>query len=151
MSETGPGNPYWKRPAGSTGGMMGREPCLGTPIGSGGGGAAREGAVALVVVVVVVTVSSRLERPYAAAVVAAPMAADVPATRARVNLDMADIHWQTQQQRGGQPLLMLRGRLCRGQNTHNHHHMLLVTVICTRKLRPARLHTPVRPRAFKPS
>lgn len=65
MSETGPGKPYWKRPAGSTGGGMGNEPSLGSPngMGTGAGGAVREGVEAVVVVVVVVMVSFRLPRP----------------------------------------------------------------------------------------
>lgn len=94
ISDTGPGNPYWKTPAGSTGGMMGT---LGSSrvigIGAGGGGIVRVApGVATVVVVVAIVVagdSFLLPRPNRAAVVAAPTAAEAPATTAMVNLDIA--------------------------------------------------------------
>ncbi len=89
-SETGPGKPYWKTPDGSTGGMAGT---LGSSrrMGMGGGGVVRLGSLEIVVVVVEIVCVSWLLLPlmlYSAAVVAAPAAADAPAMRARVNLDM---------------------------------------------------------------
>lgn len=93
---------------------MGKGVSLGIPKGAGGGGAVREGVDAVVVVVVVVTVSFRFPRPYAAAVVAAPIAADVPAMRARVNLDMFDIHLTTSAAEVRQmATTYARGRFCR--------------------------------------
>jgi len=93
-SLTGPGKPYWKTPEGSTGGMKGTvRSSRRTGSGRGGAGVVRvaPGEVTVVVVVVIACTSSGLLRPpkpYRAAVVAAPTAADVPATIARVNLDM---------------------------------------------------------------
>ena len=60
-------------------------------MGTGGGGVVRVASVDTVVVVVAIVCVSWLLlplRPQSAAVVAAPAAADAPATMARVNLDM---------------------------------------------------------------
>lgn len=85
MSETGPGKPYWKTPAGSTGGMKGG---LGSSrvIGTGGAGPVLVGDAALAVMVDVC--SFDLPMPNSAAVVAAPTAAEAPATMAMVTFDM---------------------------------------------------------------
>jgi hypothetical protein len=61
-------------------------------MGAGGGGSVREAAEAVVVVavvVVVVVVSLGFPLPNKIAVVAAPTAAEAPATTARVNFDIA--------------------------------------------------------------
>lgn len=86
MSDTGPGKPYWKTPAGSTGGMKGG---FGSSraIGTGGGGVDLVGNG--VVAVMVGVCSLGLPMPNRAAVVAAPTAAEAPATMAIVTLDMA--------------------------------------------------------------
>ena len=117
-SLTGPGKPYWKIPDGSTGGIMGpgmvgsswRTPASGrsTPV---------RVALGIVVVVGVVVVVASFgvclldpPNPYIAAVVAAPTAADAPATMASVNFDMllAGDGIQSLVRTGGQQLLYSR-------------------------------------------
>lgn len=92
ISETGPGKPYWKTPAGSTGGWRGTA-LRGSGTGAGGGGVVRVAlgfeTVVVVVAMVVAGDSFLLPIPYRATVVAAPTAAEAPATTAMVNLDMA--------------------------------------------------------------
>lgn len=78
-SDTGPGNPYWNKPVGSTGGVrdLGRE---GDPAEAG----IDVGAL-------------NLSRAVStAAVAAAPESADTPATRANVALDIGscDAAWE---------------------------------------------------------
>lgn len=80
----GPGKPYWKRPAGSTGGMMALE-------GKGDAGCGGEGVVGVGGPTTVVdgdaeTLRSREEKRAAAA--AAPVSADTPATTAKVVFDI---------------------------------------------------------------
>lgn len=83
-SAMGPGNPYWKRPAGSTGGIIslaGSTPGIGT--------GAEEVDVAETVVEEATTCtffSDRVE--YMAAVIPAPVAAPAAAIRASVVLDI---------------------------------------------------------------
>ena len=73
-SETGPGNPYWNTPVGSTGGVrvLSRD---GNPAEPGIDDAVLERSRAL----------------STAAVAAAPESADTPATRAKVALDMVSL------------------------------------------------------------
>jgi hypothetical protein len=90
-SDTGPGNPYWKRPEGSTGEIAAT--ALGssvpTAIGPGGRGAVLEGTAMVGEVAVTACAGSCcLLVPKNMAVVAAPTAAEAPATAARVNLLM---------------------------------------------------------------
>lgn len=88
----GPGKPYWKRPAGSTGGIMGPGGPSRRGTGRGAGGVVRVPGGATVVVVAAIVwpgCSFLLPMPNRAAVVAAPTAAEAPATTAMVNLDMA--------------------------------------------------------------
>ena len=88
-SEMGPGKPYWKRPEGSTGAAAARALESIAPIGTGvawGDSAFAGTAVVGVVAVTACEGSCRLLMPKMAAVVAAPTAADAPATAARVNL-----------------------------------------------------------------
>ena len=84
-SATGPGKPYWKRPAGSTGAVRARAPGKGTGAGSvteGEGGVDSTGGVGLVFLVV------GLERDMLAAVTAAPVAALTAAMIANVVFDI---------------------------------------------------------------
>ena len=83
----GPGKPYWKRPEGSTGAAAARAlgSIVAAPIGTG---VERAFAGTLVVGVVAVVAWAGLLMPKTRAVVAAPTAADAPATAARVNLLM---------------------------------------------------------------
>jgi len=85
-SATGPGNPYWKSPAGSTGGSIsrGREAGPGTGAGTGVVEVAEtvvEDATAWIFF------SDRVE--YMAAVKPAPVAAETAAMITKVVLDMA--------------------------------------------------------------
>lgn len=88
-SLTGPGNPYWNRPLGSTN-------CLRVPAGeeiagTEDKGVGRGGPVTVVVVVVETAVGGRVSRfevEYIAAVAAAPAAAPPAAMIAKVSLDM---------------------------------------------------------------
>lgn len=89
-SETGPGNPYWKRPAGSTGetaGTFGSSRRTGTgadergPEGKVGADIGAAGNVCA-------DACCGFLVPKNAAAVAAPTAADAPATTASVNFDM---------------------------------------------------------------
>lgn len=88
-SATGPGNPYWKRPLGSTG-LMGRA-SFAIGFKTGIGGRAVDEFDTVVVVVVVATGGSGvvLREPYNAAVAAAPAAAPPAATMANVTFDIA--------------------------------------------------------------
>jgi hypothetical protein len=90
-SDTGPGKPYWKRPEGSTGATAAAA-ALGsivpTAMGAGGRGAIFEGTAMVGEVAVTAWVVSCLLAPKNTAVVAAPTAAEAPATAARVNLLM---------------------------------------------------------------
>ena len=89
----GPGKPYWKRPEGSTGATAAAA-TLGSIVpmamGAGGRGAVLEGTamVGCVDVLAWTTGSCCLLVPKNAAVVAAPTAAEAPATAARVSLLM---------------------------------------------------------------
>ena len=97
-SLTGPGKPYWNTPEGSTGGIAGTRGSsrnTGTGTGAGGAGDVLDGPfdvdrVDVVATVVCASVCFLCDppKPIKAAVVAAPTAADAPATRARVNFDM---------------------------------------------------------------
>ena len=80
----GPGKPYWKSPEGSTGAAAAR--ALGSIVAPIGTGVERAFAGTLVVGVVAVVAWAGLLMPKTRAVVAAPTAADAPATAARVNL-----------------------------------------------------------------
>lgn len=86
-SATGPGKPYWKSPAGSTGAVMARAPGKGTGAGRvadavGEGGVESVGGVGLVFLVV------GLARDMLAAVTAAPVAALTAAMIANVVFDI---------------------------------------------------------------
>lgn len=89
MSLTGPGKPYWKRPDGSTGGMMALEGK--GDIGTGGWGVVGVGAPTTIVTGGVEILRSRVEKSAAAA--AAPVRADTPATTANVVFDMSRGDW----------------------------------------------------------
>lgn len=84
-SLTGPGKPYWKKPDGSTGGMMALEGK--GDIGTGGWGVVDVGEPTTVDTGDVETFRSRVEKRAAAA--AAPVSADTPATTAKVVLDIS--------------------------------------------------------------
>lgn len=96
-SATGPGKPYWKRPAGSTGDMI-------SPAGIGTGIGAGADVVEVAETVVAETkgagfFSDRVE--YIAAVIPAPVAALAAAIIAKVVLDM--LARGTAQRGEGQP------------------------------------------------
>lgn len=85
-SATGPGNPYWKRPAGSTGDMISLG-TIGVPAGTGAGTEVVDVADTAVEDATACTFfSDRVE--YIAAVTPAPVAALKAAIKARVVLDM---------------------------------------------------------------
>lgn len=103
----GPGKPYWNMPDGSTGGTRGT---FGSSrrIGTGGGGVVRDASGGIVIVAVGIVCISRPRRPpipKSAAVVAAPTAADAPATIASVNFDMAFAGGGVQAQAGSALLI----------------------------------------------
>ena len=86
-SEIGPGNPYWNRPFGFTGGassLSGR----GADDGTGGSGKVAVEVEGIVVEGNVLWLLSRFRFEKTAAVVAAPAAADMPAMTANVVLDI---------------------------------------------------------------
>jgi hypothetical protein len=89
-SATGPGKPYWKRPAGSTGGIMPLDSVFcatGRDTGIGAGKDVVDDAVTDVELVTAwIFFSDRVE--YMAAVIPAPVAAETPAMIANVVLDM---------------------------------------------------------------
>jgi hypothetical protein len=105
MSATGPGKPYSKRPAGSTGAFLAKPVAalvvVGTPVmvwlktcETGTGAGALGGCIAVVEIAVVVTVLisgflSEERREYIAAVAAAPAPALTAAITAKVAFDIA--------------------------------------------------------------
>jgi hypothetical protein len=90
-SDTGPGKPYWKSPEGSTGARAAAALGSIVPIamGEGGRGAVFQGTAMVGDVAVTACAGSCcLLAPKNTAVVAAPTAAEAPATAARVSLLM---------------------------------------------------------------